>query len=151
MVRWGSDAPLDSWMGVTIDENGQVIRLELKRKDLKGGGIPPELGNLANLETLDLARNELNGGIPPELGNLVNLETLDLGRSGLRGEIPLELGNLVNLTFLDLSGNMLGGGPPGGGIPPEMGNLANLETLDLGHNGLHLSGKFRRNWATSPT
>ena len=43
------------------------------------GGIPPELGNLANLTQLWLYGNELSGGIPPELGNLANLEGLHLG------------------------------------------------------------------------
>ena len=35
------------------------------------GEIPPELGNLASLELLDLSGNQLTGEIPPELANLV--------------------------------------------------------------------------------
>ena len=42
------------------------------------GSVPPELGNLSSLETLDLASNDLTGSIPPELGNLPRLEILDL-------------------------------------------------------------------------
>ena len=71
------------------------------------GEIPPELGNLTNLTTLNLG-GDLTGEIPPELGNLTNLTTLNLG-GDLTGEIPPELGNLTNLTYLSLrSGGLTG-------------------------------------------
>ena len=38
-----------------------------------GGSIPPELGQLNNLQKLDLDGNRLSGSIPPELGQLTNL------------------------------------------------------------------------------
>ena len=44
------------------------------------GGIPAELGNLANLQHLYLSGNELTGAIPAELGNLANLQRLSLPR-----------------------------------------------------------------------
>ena len=40
------------------------------------GSIPGSLGNLSNLETLDLRRNQLSGSIPNSLGNLSILESL---------------------------------------------------------------------------
>ena len=40
------------------------------------GPIPPELGNLAALERLNLYGNNLSGPIPPELSNLASLEYL---------------------------------------------------------------------------
>ena len=61
------------------------------------GAIPPELGNLANLQNLDLGSNQLSGAIPPELGNLANLQSLNLNDNQLSGAIPPELGNLTNL------------------------------------------------------
>jgi uncharacterized protein YjbI with pentapeptide repeats len=81
--------------------------------------------NLANLQELHLDNNLLSS-IPPELGNLANLQILDLHDNRLTGSIPLELGNLANLEWLDLSAN-----PLSGSIPPELGNLANLQTLYL--------------------
>ena len=80
--------------------------------------MPPELGNLSELETLSLYSNELTGGIPPELGNLTNLRELSLDGNQLSGEIPPELGNLANLERLVLyskrvnRGNTAGVGQP---------------------------------------
>ena len=64
--NWLSDAPLSKWEGVTIDSNGSVTHLSLRRNQLSGE-IPPELGSLASLTLLNLGDNELIGEIPPEL------------------------------------------------------------------------------------
>ena len=127
-ANWLSDQPIGDWYGVVTDREGRVIRLDLYDNRLSGE-IPPELGNLVNLEELYLSRNRLSGEIPPELGNLVNLEELYLENNRLSGEIPPELGNLVNLTRLSLLRNRLSGE-----IPPELGNLVNLTRLHLDSN-----------------
>ena len=57
---------------MTVDDNGRVIELSLEDNQLSGS-IPPELGDLANLQFLDFDDNQLNGPMPPELGNLANL------------------------------------------------------------------------------
>ena len=59
--------------------------------------------------TLNLSDNDLSGGIPPELGNLTNLEWLYLDRNDLSGGIPPALANLNNLTTALISGNRLTG------------------------------------------
>ena len=127
---WLSGEPVGNWAGVNTDEYGRVVWLYLEYNDLSGP-IPPELGNLASLETLDLGSNYLSGPIPPELGNLGSLRWLVVGNNDLSGPIPSELGNLDNLTGLGLSTNNLSGA-----IPPELGNLASLETLYLSSNEL---------------
>ena len=73
------------------------------------GKIPPELGNLSNLQWLGLVGNWLSGEIPPELANLSNLEQLNLGGNQLSGEIPPELGSLSNLRGLYIQHNQLSG------------------------------------------
>ena len=100
-----------------------------------GGRLPPELGQLTNLEVLDLSGNRLWGPIPPELGNLTKLTRLELTTNRLTGPIPAELGNLTRLTKLELTGN-----PLSGSIPPELGNLTGLKILDL--YGLGLTGSI---------
>ena len=95
------------------------------------GEIPPELGGLSNLESLDLSNNQLSGEIPPELGGLSNLVRLYLSVNQLSGEIPPELGE----SSLSLSGEWLEplrqvwANQLSGEIPPELGGLSNLETL----------------------
>ena len=151
---WLTEAPLRRWHGVEVDSLGRVTRLNLRYNGLTGavppelgdlsnlqglhlddseltGAIPPELGNLANLEELHLSWNELSGAIPPELGGLSNLEELGLAGNNLAGPIPPELGGLSHLGILYLEGNDLSGA-----IPPALGDLVNLRSLDLDWNEL---------------
>ena len=43
-------------------------------------------------------------GVPAEIGQLENLQILDLSNNNLTG-LPYELGNLKNLKTLNISGN----------------------------------------------
>ena len=142
-TNWLTDEALDQWYGVSTDASGRVVGLDLSGRYDGGewirhglnGEIPPEIGNLAELEELTLNANNLSGSIPPELGGLANLEVLFLAANDLSGSIPSEIGNLANLEMLNLGGNALSGS-----IPPELGNLANLERLYL--NSSNLSGSI---------
>ena len=139
---WLSGAPLSEWYGVTTDDEGWVISLDLSGDvgllygDYPSGNglrgtIPEALGQLDNLEYLSLYRNELTGTIPEALGNLNNLKYLSLDSNKLTGTIPETLGNLNNLKYLDLSSNGLTGT-----IPEALGQLDNLEYLSLRSNEL---------------
>ena len=139
--NWLGDGPLGEWRGVETDAFGQVVRLDLGgHQDGETGEwvsyglrgpIPPELGSLAGLTSLNLRANGLSGPIPPELGNLAGLEELWLDGNRLEGPIPPELGRLAGLMSLSLSGNALDGP-----VPPELGALADLEGLWLDGNRL---------------
>ena len=124
--------PLEDWYGVTTNLEGRVIKLLLGENGL-GGWIPPEIGDLSELEVLVVrsSRNFLGprlwGEIPSELGKLSNLMILDLYQNRLTGMIPPELGNLGNLRVIFLTGNRR----LAGNIPPDLGRLSNLETLHL--------------------
>ena len=139
---------------MTTDPNGRVAGLNLNENRLIGT-IPPELGDLANLQWLYLGGNQLTGQIPFSLGGLANLRELSLWENQLTGQIPSFLGNLANLQGLYLDGNQLSGQIPSslgnlanlqglylggnqltGQIPPSMGSLANLQELDLSYNQL---------------
>ncbi len=127
---WNLSQPMDTWWGVTLDENGCVTVLFCYENELNGN-IPPELGNLENLTYLHMSGNQLSGNIPPELGNLSNLTHLYLSGNQFSGNIPHELGNLNNLIELRLEYNQLSGN-----IPPELGKLNNLIELRLEYNQL---------------
>ncbi|MDE0394341.1 MAG: Ig-like domain-containing protein [Gammaproteobacteria bacterium] len=163
--NWLTDAPLGEWFGVKTDARGRVVELDLAgRWDSEtrtvvihglSGPIPPELGRLTKLTSLDLdynllrgpipselagledltelslRRNQLTGPILPGIGNLARLETLNLYNNGLSGPIPPELGRLTNLRLMALSSNELSGP-----IPAELGNLLNLTYISLRRNDL---------------
>ena len=132
-ANWLTDAPLRQWHGVTVDARGRVLRLDLAANGLQGV-VPPELGGLSNLQSLDLRPSGirgLTGPIPPELGQLRQLQRLDLSHNGLVGPIPAEIGNASSLQVLALANNHLTGA-----IPPELGRLTRLEALFLQLNAL---------------
>ena len=92
------------------DHKGAGTRLACQH--VKGGEKVYHCGTFCRrrLQTgLYLGGNQLSGGIPPELGNLANLTKLNLSGNQLSGEIPPELGNLANLQELYLHGNQLNG------------------------------------------
>ena len=97
---WLSALPIREWYGVTTNDSGRVTRLEFIDNRLNGE-IPPELGNLSDLQELYIndswVKDRLNGEIPPELGKLANLRVMDLRGQSLSGGIPPELGSLINL------------------------------------------------------
>ena len=139
--NWLSAEPLSTWHGVAVSD-GHVTELDLGNNRLSGT-IPPELGGLPNLTSLNLRDNRrysqesrtfeggLMGSIPPELGSLASLRDLDLSGNQLTGPIPPELGNLAKLRELLLWGNQLSGP-----IPTELGDLASLQRLVLDDNQL---------------
>ena len=132
LIYWGceEETPTEVTLWGVVYSVENTTNLNLQSHGLTGE-IPPEIGDLINLEILRLGRNELTGSIPPEIGNLTNLTQLFLNSNQLRGTIPPEIWNLTNLNILWLDWNQLTGT-----IPPEIGNLTNLYYLWLTNNQL---------------
>ena len=128
--NWLSEAPLDTWYGISLDRMGRLIGIDLGYNSL-AGEIPRELGNLETVEWLFLHRNRLAGVIPEELADLATLRHLGLHGNRLRGPIPPRLGRLQALEVLLLQENELTND-----IPSELGGLPNLRELNLGSNAL---------------
>ncbi|MBC8181795.1 T9SS type A sorting domain-containing protein [candidate division KSB1 bacterium] len=122
-------APVANWYGVHV-ENERVKNLHLVDNNLSGS-IPPEFGNLTQLEHILFYRNKLTGMIPVQIGNLTELRSLYLEENLLTGNIPLELGNLIELKELYLHNNQFVGS-----IPGQLGNLKKLIGFTLGENEL---------------
>lgn len=129
-TNWLSNAPLGAWHGVETDETGSVIELTLDNNNISGS-IPPEIGQLSNLQILRLNGNDLFGSIPAELGQLKKVWYLSVSGNQLSGFIPPELGEMTSLNGLYLNLNRLSGP-----IPAELGQIARLRNLSLASNRL---------------
>ncbi|KAK2632676.1 hypothetical protein EUGRSUZ_L01244 [Eucalyptus grandis] len=106
------------------------------------GTIPSHMISPSSLVTLlNVSHNSLSGPLPPEVGNLKNLISLDVSYNQIsklymqanhfQGPIP-QLGGLKGIRFLDLSNNNLSGQ-----IPEFLVNLSSsLQFLNLSFNNL---------------
>ncbi|KAL5096414.1 hypothetical protein RYX36_000741 [Vicia faba] len=119
-----------TWFHVTCNVDSSVTRVDLGNAGLSGT-LVSSLGDLPNLQYLELYNNNITGKIPEELGNLLSLESLDLYVNNMSGVIPDKLGKLQKLRFLRLNNNNLTGH-----IPISLTNVSTLQVLDLSYNNL---------------
>ncbi|KAL9160418.1 hypothetical protein ABFS82_08G198400 [Erythranthe guttata] len=157
--NWTNSSSVCSWIGVTCgSRHNRVIALNISKMGLSADTIPPQLGNLSFLVSLDfsynffggplseqqswlglltklkylsLRNNSFTGFIPSSLSNLTNLRVLDFSFNYLQGYIPLELGRLHNLQFLAIENNRLSGN-----IPSAIFNMSTLITIGFTENEL---------------
>lgn len=159
-----SNCDVCSYFGITCNEDGQIIRIDLDENNLTGF-IPLEIGDFENLEDLFLKGNNLSDSIPSSIGKLISITSLQLTSNQLLGPIPSEIGNLVQLADLRLDDNVLSSTIPSsignlekiifltlrgndltGNIPGSLGNLNNGEFLLLDDN--NLSGNLPKELST---
>ncbi|KAK6250498.1 hypothetical protein SCA6_004503 [Theobroma cacao] len=131
------NADFCSWRGVLCDNISlSVVSLNLSNLIL-GGEISPAIGDLKNLQSIDLEGNKLTGQIPDEIGNCGSLVHLDLSDNLLYGDIPFSISRLKQLEFLNLKNNQLTGP-----IPSTLTQIPYLKILDLARN--QLTGEIPR-------
>ncbi|KAJ4752099.1 Receptor-like protein kinase [Rhynchospora pubera] len=122
-----------TWLHVTCNNNNSVVRIDLGNAGLSGSLIS-QLGELTNLQYLELQLNNISGAIPTSFGNLTNLVSLDLQWNALSCPIPSSLGSLYYLKYLYLNGNDLSGS-----LPVEVLSLVtsgSLIALNVANNSL---------------
>ncbi|XP_044507257.1 probable LRR receptor-like serine/threonine-protein kinase At3g47570 [Mangifera indica] len=154
--NWSTSSSVCHWMGITCGaRHSRVTALNISHLGLIAT-LPPQLGNLSFLSTLDINNNSFYGALPEEYAQLRRLKYLVLSRNSLSGELPASIfDNLPNLQLLYLSANMFEGKIPSaiskcksllylslsfnnftGAIPKEIGNLTQLRKIYLGFNKL---------------
>lgn len=146
-----------SWIGVSCDSGGnRVTQLNISNMGLVGT-IPPEIGNLSFLVSLDMSENSFHGPIPPSVFNMSSLQVLDLRNNSLSSSLPIDIckHSLHRLNRLRISYNHLYGIIPStlhhcsqlqflslhsnnfsGHVAREIGNMTMLRQLFLGANNL---------------
>ncbi|KAJ7968725.1 Receptor-like protein kinase [Quillaja saponaria] len=141
---------------------GNIEELDLGANKLSGQ-IPSSFSNASKLIRLELAGNSLTGAIPDSLGNLKDLQFLNLETNNLTNDpVSSDISFLSSLTrckqlkVLSLAQNPLHGKLPNsvgnfsssfqdfymwdceitGSIPQEIGNLSGLIRLDFSGNDI---------------
>ena len=137
---WNFSDPMDTWFGITLNEERCLAEINLNNNQLKGT-IPPIIENFTGLKVLSLNNNQLTSTLPTELMALDSLVFLDLSKNQLEGALPTELTQLVQLQHLDLSDNAFSG------TIPDFSPLPSLITIGLDYN--QLTGTMP-NWTNLP-
>eukprot|EP00752_Nemacystus_decipiens_P018287 g16407.t1 len=133
---------LSRWSGVRTGRNGKVIEMRLPGNNAHGV-LPPSLGSLSELRTVELRENRFEGNIPESLRYLQKLAKVDFSHNLLEGSVPGGDVRWINsMSILLLNNNKLSGH-----IPSTLGRLVNLTQLDLAYN--HLSGTIPSEIATA--
>lgn len=144
--NWPEGDPCwDFWFGVTCDEHGNVMYLELSDNRLVGI-VPATINDLVHLIKIDLSSTEevyfghpnpdINrlSGVFPSIRSLYRLSELEIS-GNLFIALPVDLNqNAPTLRVLSASRNLLSA------FPPNMGNFEKLHTLELGRN--RISGRI---------
>lgn len=139
--NWGNttDPCFDQWYGVTCNEHGHIIYLELSDNGLFGV-LPSDLGRLTSLVKLDLStssayyhsyrnvyRNMLFGQLP-SFAQAKRIEEIEVSGNDLES-LPDDLFmNGPTLRSLSASWNRLTA------LPRFLRRFVKLHTLELGHN-----------------
>ncbi|KAK2972087.1 hypothetical protein RJ640_010250 [Escallonia rubra] len=138
LVSWNQTTDCCLWDGVTCNNVGYVVGLDLNSESISGGmDSASSLFSLQFLQSLNLAFNNFNlVKIPAGFSNLASLTYLNLSNSGFAGQIPIELSRLTRLVTLDLSALNFSPSP---GVPPPSLVLQNPNLAMLVQNMTELT------------
>jgi Leucine-rich repeat (LRR) protein len=115
-----------------IGELSELEILDISNNNISDDGIPNSLNQLINLKELSFSENHIQK-FPKTIGSLICLEKLQLrGKYDFQtfDSVIDDIGNLVKLEVLDLSDNNITT------LPKSIGRLSKLKNLDLSGNNL---------------
>ena len=158
---WNTDAPLNEWYGLEVDDDDYVVGINLASNNL-AGQLPDAIADLTYLESLVLSDNGITGMIPetwgqpkqsnpesvqtraedgllggPSVGairegmRLTHLLLLNFSNNKLEGAIPGSFFSIASLTEVNLSNNNLSDA-----IPTAISDMFLLKSFDVSHNNL---------------
>jgi len=127
-LNWNlSDPDISNWQGVTTNNYGDVVHLNLSNKNLEV--LPPEISDLYRIRTLYLNGNKFDQ-IASQIGEISYLERLYLYNNDL-SDLPSQMENLTKLTDLYIGFNEFTK------IPDVVGKIKSLEVLNASHNEIN--------------
>ncbi|XP_074311597.1 uncharacterized protein LOC141647352 [Silene latifolia] len=124
-----NDCGLTGTFPKTIFEVPTLITLAVQANQDLQGSLPHSISK--KMKNLDLAECSFQGSIPPSIGSLKELESLDLSYNNFSGTIP-SFSSAKYLNFLELSNNSLSGTIPSSVFSKD----SDLQFLDLSFNSL---------------
>jgi len=131
------------WYGVTCDDNGYVVMIDLDPPDGDGnnvhGTLSPELGLLTHLKHFEVDTNALTGTLPSTIGLWTALEHLEIDSNMLIGRLPSQIGFWSNLVEFYAWGNEFTGN-----IPSSVVNWSGITIAMFNQNQLTGSMPFCR-------
>ncbi|KAJ3285375.1 hypothetical protein HDU79_007376 [Rhizoclosmatium sp. JEL0117] len=120
-------------IGTVPFEIGQLInleRLDLSKNSEMTGPLPDSIADLAALKVLKISNTSINGPLPKGLSRLSNLEKIYAFNTSITGPLP-SFDNLVNLVMLHMGNSLLTGT-----IPASLACCCNLRRIILNNNSL---------------
>jgi hypothetical protein len=110
----------------TCSQDGEFQHLWLYDNVLVGT-LPPEIGMLSLLETIDISDSlGLLGAFPTQLGQLTRMKYFSSEYNSISGTLPTELGLLTSMRDFDVDSQFLTGT-----IPTELGLWRNVIYISL--------------------
>ncbi len=79
---WMSRRPLDQWEGITCNDKGEIIKIDLSKNNLQGK-LPDIFGAFPSLKQLLLRSNSIRGELPPSLAQIKRRCRIDVRENKL--------------------------------------------------------------------
>ncbi|CAI9090617.1 OLC1v1025430C2 [Oldenlandia corymbosa var. corymbosa] len=129
--NWTIGSSVCDWIGVTCGSRHlRVTALNISGMNL-AGTLPPQLGNLSFLVSLDLSRNSFHGGLPEEFSGLRRLKLIALSNNNFSGQFPPWIASFQELEYLNFWNNSFSGA-----IPQSISNMSKLTVFSVSYNNL---------------
>ena len=131
-LNWCTDASLDQWYGLSVNEYGEVVHLSLYYNYLQGT-LPDKFDGFTSLSSISLSRNALEGNIPSYIYDIYSVElsdnyfesisdvenpeshlirTLYIYDNQIEGRLPENVALMPDLLVLDARNNKFSGSVP---------------------------------------
>eukprot|EP00897_Mesotaenium_endlicherianum_P004153 jgi/Mesen1/3766/ME000205S03024 len=126
-------ANLTGQLPAALGNLSQLNELDLSLNEGLAGGLPLDLVRLTNLQTLNLQRCKLSGSLPPEYGAMSSLQYFIVNDNSFTGSLPLAWSTMSNMVYFDIDNNQLGGSVP---VSPWLNNWQSIEHLLVDNNAI---------------